>query len=564
MKKRRWYVADFETTGVKFYEENGYTKVWLYAICDEESNIISWGDCIEKFIHDCATKLAGAIVYFHNLRFDGSFIIDYLLRNGWTYSDDLNNKNKTFNTLIGDMGQWYSLTLSFGGTKQVHFFDSLKLLPFSVDKIAIDFKLPILKEHIDYDDYTIDDTRLEYVFHDVRIVAMALKIIKAEGMEYMTTASCAYKSYAKMNGDDYMKYNFPILSKEFLTEWRKAYRGGRSQVNPYYQGKILHNIYRYDINSMYPWVMMTQELPFGDPIKCDEPGQYKFELYHLRITFELKPDNLPSLLKKGGLIEGFDSSYYIDSDDMEEIWISNIDYELLQRHYRILYVEFLDIYGFYTSDELFKSYVNLWYGRKQVDKGAQRIVDKLMLNSLYGKFGSNIEGYHKIPKLDEDDSLEFENSDIEDMKPYYLPIAIAVTSYAHKRLDDGIMDAGIENFIYCDTDSIHTLKPMADCFVDQKKLGYYKLEAIEDKGKYVRQKTYIYHTDEEGTKIVCAGLPEKLKDKLIEQEKENICNIFKEGLKVEGKLMPKRVKGGTILYETTFKIKARRNTLLSK
>ena len=83
MKKRRWYVADFETTGVKFYEENGYTKVWLYAICDEESNIISWGDCIEKFIHDCATKLAGAIVYFHNLRFDGSFIIDYLLRNGW-------------------------------------------------------------------------------------------------------------------------------------------------------------------------------------------------------------------------------------------------------------------------------------------------------------------------------------------------------------------------------------------------------------------------------------------------------------------------------------------------
>ena len=40
MVSSKWYVADFETTNYEFYEQNGYTKVWLYAICDSDANII--------------------------------------------------------------------------------------------------------------------------------------------------------------------------------------------------------------------------------------------------------------------------------------------------------------------------------------------------------------------------------------------------------------------------------------------------------------------------------------------------------------------------------------------
>lgn len=553
MATSKWYVADFETTGVDFYNQYGYTKVWLYAICDSDANIIFKGSSIEEFMVDLH-KLTGSIVYFHNLKFDGTFILDYMLNNGYLYDDDISNKNNTFNCLIGDMGQWYAMNINFSGHRQVKIHDSLKLLPFKVEKIAEDFNLPIKKGKINYNDYTIDDEKLEYVYHDVQVVAMALKIIKEEGMQKMTTAGCAYSIFKDMRGDRYMKFNFPTLDKEFLKSWRSAYRGGRSQVNPFFKGLILNNIKRYDINSMYPWVMYTQPLPYGLPIKTDKINQYKFELYHIRVEFYLKQDSLPTLLKKGHY-SFLEDSYYVSTDGIEEIWISNIDFELLQRHYDIRYCEFLEIYGFHTSTELFKPYIDKWYARKQVDKGAQKIVDKLMLNSLYGKFGSNIEGYHKIPILD-NDIITYKNSELEQMRAYYLPIAIAVTSYAHRRIDDGICDVGINNFVYCDTDSIHTRTYLSSEYVDAKRLGYYKLEAIEDKSKYVRQKTYMYHTEEEGLKIVCAGMPDNMKEKLILEYGDSLYDIFSEGMTVSGKLLPKRVKGGTILYETTFKIRS--------
>ena len=84
MRKRdeiEWFVADFETTSEKFYNENGYTKVWLYAICDMNGNIVNYGETIEQFIMYIRT-LYGKTIYFHNLKFDGTFILDYLLKLG--------------------------------------------------------------------------------------------------------------------------------------------------------------------------------------------------------------------------------------------------------------------------------------------------------------------------------------------------------------------------------------------------------------------------------------------------------------------------------------------------
>lgn len=551
-RTRKWYVADFETTSAKYYEKNKCTKVWLYSICDNNANIINDGSCIEEFIN-YVKKLAGKIIYFHNLKFDGSFIIDYLLRNGYTFYDNLKDIDKGFSTLIGDRGQFYSLTIKFSKKCQVSFYDSLKLLPFKVEKIAKDFNLPILKEEINYDDYVIDAKRLEYVHHDVQIVAMALNIIKNEGMNKMTTASCAFSQYTSNKSDAFLNQAFPELNSDFLLEWRLAYRGGRSQVNPYYKGKILHNVNRYDVNSMYPNVMMNCLLPYGYPIICDKPKTYDFELYDIDVSFDLKKNHMPSLLKKSFALLNVCDTYYSSSGGVINLHISSIDFELLERNYDIYYLKFNKIYGFLTTKMLFTDYINKWYSKKKVDKGAQRIVDKLMLNSLYGKFGSNCKGKHKIPKL-KDDSVIFENSDEEDMKKYYLPVAIAITSYAHKILDDAIQSTGITNFVYCDTDSVHTLGTLDKTMVDATELGKFKLEGIETCAKYVRQKCYVIN-DDNGLSIICAGMPEDLKEKALNKYGNDIFKVFKEGFTMEGKLLPKHVKGGVILYATTFEIK---------
>ena len=104
------------------------------------------------------------------------------------------------------------------------------------------------------------------------------------------------------------------------------------------------------------------------------------------------------------------------------------------------------------------------------------------------------------------------------------------------------------------------------------------MEALEISCKYIRQKTYVtteeYHKPDEKddlrdnrpkinlidgkyyiTNITCAGMTDDMKTKAIEQYKGDIYNIFKTGFTMKGKLLPKTVKGGVVLYETTFQIK---------
>lgn len=563
MKKRNkykdlWVVADFETTTEKFYNENGYSKVWLWAISSSEGKTIAIGETIESFISYCTNNLNNYVIFFHNLKFDGSYILSYILNKRTPYKEQISARdNACFNALIGDMGQYYQITYHPRSEITYNFQDSLKLLPFKVEKIAKDFGLPILKLNIDYNDYTVNEKTIEYIKHDVEIVAMALSQIKALGMTEMTTASCAYTLYSKTN--QFMYDYFPQLDEEYLEKYRLAYRGGRSQCNPLYQDKIIYNVKRYDINSMYPHIMRNLPLPIGNPIKQDKIGLREFELYEVDIKFKLKEGHLPTLLKKN-VVFG-DGSYYIETEGLERMCLSNIDYELLLRHYDIEIIQFLEIWGFKTMVGLFTNYIDYWYKVKQEHKGAWRIVAKLMLNSLYGKFGSRCKGKGKIPVLNEDGVLSHDLSEDKPMKKYYLPVAIAIVSHAHKLIDDAIIDTSIGNFVYCDTDSVHTLGEISNEMVDQVELGKFKLEGIELKSRYVRQKTYVYselENDYLSYTITCAGMTDEIKNWCIDTYKDGIFDVFTEGFKVEDmKLMPTMVKGGIILTKTSFEIRVR-------
>lgn len=555
-KPQQWVVADFETKTKEFYDENGYTEVWLWAISSCDGEIIAHGETLEGFM-GFISKYNNFIIYFHNLKFDGMFILDYLLNNGFEYEEKSTYlSHKKYNILMTDLGQLYQIEIHFSRSHKVLIQDSLKLLPFKVSKIADDFGFEIKKLNIDYNDYTIDADRLEYVFHDVQIVALALKELKNEGLENMTIASCAYHNYT--SNIMATPFFYPQLDDDFLEEWRESYRGGRCQVNPMYASAILHNVYRYDINSMYPYVMYSMPLPYGEPIPISKRGQFKFELYKVVIRFKLKENHMPTLLKKH---KGFNStSYYEEFDGKEYLYISNIDYELLEKHYNIEHVEFVEMYGFRTTSRLFRDYIDKWYAIKQNTKGAKRAIAKLMLNSLYGKFGSNFKGRMKVPYLNEDKVLSFKNTEEKEMRRYYLPTAIAITSWAHKLIDDAICNVGYENFVYCDTDSVHCLKPLDDIYVDQKELGKFKLETIEITARYIRAKTYCISEFDDNHNITyaitCSGMNQDCKDFAIDTYGDNIFDVFKVGLKIEAKkLLPSVVKGGVVLCPTTFEIK---------
>lgn len=555
-----WYVADFETTGLNEYERTGRTRVWLYAVCDGDGNIVNYGATIEEFLEWCSNN-SGSLIYFHNLKFDGAFLMSWLLEHDYQFVEKITSRSsKGFSTLIGDMGEFYQMKINFRANSHVTIYDSLKLIPMPVREIAKAFKLPYEKGSIDYSDYTINDVTLDYVFRDVKIVALALKFFRDKGYYRMTIGSNSFHSFKDNN--PLFKKLFPTLEKAFIDRWRHAYRGGRSQVNPKYAGKILENVSRYDLNSMYPSIMANKPLPYGEPIPCTKPGRYRFELYKLKIHFKLKKGHLPCILSTGSLFSKAGDTYYVNTGGIIEMDISSLDFELLKKHYDIYYIKYEEIIGFKTLKGIFKIWVDKMYELKSNSEGGLRLVYKLLLNSLYGKFGSKTSGRNKIPVLLSSGTVAFTLSDEHDMGLYYLPVAIAITSWAHVIIDDAIMTTGIDNFVYCDTDSVHTLGTLPPEIVDNKELGKFKLEGVEKISKYIRQKTYIYKDDE--WHITCAGMPYSSRDYIISKYGDDVINQFDYGLEVsledEGitpdqlKLIPKRVPGGMILVPSPFSI----------
>ncbi len=148
MKK---FTADFETAT---WLENE-TYVWAWATCEigNEENIVIDNN-IDSFI-EYVKQEKNSVWYFHNLKFDGEFIIYWAETHGFRHVEKREEiKDMTYTTLISDMGQFYQIVLYFEkGNKKVvkaTFIDSLKIIPFSVEDIAKSFNLPINKLTIDY------------------------------------------------------------------------------------------------------------------------------------------------------------------------------------------------------------------------------------------------------------------------------------------------------------------------------------------------------------------------------------------------------------------------------
>ena len=76
------FFADFETTtyNSKQYQEEGHTNVWMWAIMDQK-NGIKIGCTLDEFMDFILQDGKNKIIYFHNLSFDGDFIIKWLFRN---------------------------------------------------------------------------------------------------------------------------------------------------------------------------------------------------------------------------------------------------------------------------------------------------------------------------------------------------------------------------------------------------------------------------------------------------------------------------------------------------
>lgn len=570
----RFLVADFETSTDVWYEKEGIARVWLWGLYDIQQDKFRYGIDIKSFIDFFLDKKniheIYPICYFHNLKYDGSYIVNYLLSNGYEYTNEI-TELKQFKTVISDTGLWYIIELplyiSRGKIKTIKFYDSLKKIPMPVRDIpkTFGFEDTLKKGELDYDTirpvgHLPTKEELDYLYPDVVIVAKALEQLNEEGFTKITGSSDAFASWKQTlnpkvrNPEKTYRDLFPELPLEVDDFIRAGYRGGWTYVNPRFAGKIIDKpVVVYDINSMYPAKMVDKYLPvFAPRYFVGKPNPKKHECYMVRImiNFELKEGFLPTIqIKHGGCFSP--TEYLASSNNKEvEIVVTNIDLKLIFRHYNIISIEYIDGYYFHKAKGFFDNHIKTNMKIKEVSVGGKRYMAKLRMNQVYGKCATAPRKKMKIPYL-KDGVLKFELGEEKIEASQYTALAVFITSWARY---DIITDAqnNYDNFIYCDTDSLHLLanedgsEPKLP--IHPTHLGYYKLEHKVEKSTFLRSKTYIEQYDKDTVEIKCAGAPAEVKKKM------NFEN-FKIGNTYEGKLMPKQVKGGCILVKSFFTIK---------
>ena len=577
----RKFTADFETN---VYEKD--CRIWAYSICEigNPENFI-FGNNMEDFIKFCSNKKENYLLYFHNLKFDGEFIISYLLNNEFTWiKSSKERKDKTFTTLITDTGQFYSLEIYFEVLKKrinkVTIYDSLKILNFSVEDIAKSFNLPCQKLDLDYETFRekghiLTEHEIDYIRNDVEIMARALDIMFKKDLTKMTIGSNALSTYRKMNKNFY--HYFPALDPLVDSEIRKSYKGGFTYLNPIYKNKEVERGLVLDVNSLYPSVLRNEKMPIGSPLFFK--GKYKEDkLYNLYVqcfscSFELKKGMIPTLQLKNNFAYAPNEYLTSSNGQIETLILTNIDLELFLKHYDVEDLTFHSGYKFKSFKGLFNDYIDFWTNEKINAKKENNkplyLISKLLLNSLYGKFGTSPKSRVKKPFLDKDGIVKYETLEEEQKKTVYIPVATFVTSYARRKTietSQKIKDYTLEKYkkdyyIYSDTDSIHMLdmdgeelKQFVD--IDDYRLGAWKLESRFKRGKFLRQKCYIEESYKNEINTTIAGLPKKM-GKYINFENFDI-GFTSENMKIEKgdeKLAFKHVKGGIILVPTDFTIK---------
>lgn len=642
MTKNNVYVGDFETT---VYEGQDRTDVWASALVQLFTEDVKIYHSIEETVEAIAQLPNHSIIYYHNLKFDGAFWLDYLMQKmGFTLSgtmtDDMTSfsytkqsemKERTLITSISDMGAWYRIIFKLNN-KVFELRDSLKLLPFSVETIGKSFGTKHKKLSMEYTGYrypgcVITDEEKKYIANDVLVVKEALEIMYNQGHNKLTIGSCCLSEFKEdyRYFDDYKHY-FPNLYEQQIDETiygassvgeyvHKAYRGGWCYLCPGKKG-VHHDGFTADVNSLYPSVMHSEsgsKYPYGKgtmwrgnyvPDWAELPDRY----FYIRFSceFDIRPGYLPFIQIKKDLrykpTDMLTTSKVWDAEREQyceyirrfdgsivrarvTLTVTETDWRLINEHYVLHDLEIHDGVVFYAQTGLFDRYINKYRKIKQESTGAVRTLAKLFLNNLYGKMAASTDSSFKIP-LAVDGVVKYGVVREHEKTPGYIAIGAAITSYARnftiRAAQLNYYGDDKPGFIYADTDSIHCDIPMASVKgikIHPSDFCCWKIENEWDIGMFTRQKTYIEHTIREDGEnvepyynIKCAGMPKKCKRLLdaslrgimppdltdyerafVEVKRELID--FDIGLKVPGKLLPKRIPGGILLVETDYEMR---------
>jgi hypothetical protein len=403
------YACDFETT-----TDPQDCRVWAWGAYEITKKTFEHGNTIDSWFQwvQEQTSAESIQVYFHNLKFDGEFILSWLLQNGYRHRPGRELEENQFSTLISDTRLFYQIKICFSignkKTRTMTINDSLKVLPFRVEQIPKAFSLDIEKLDLDYarnrqEGYELKPYEVDYLKNDCQIVGDALEQLFNAGMTKMTAAGNSLAAFQRTIDKKRFRKIFPVLPSD--EDLRASYRGGYVYVNPKYQGQVIDSGRVYDVNSLYPSRMRDCDLPYGEPKRYEGhyiPDRvYPLYIQYIRCTFKIRDGYVPMIQVKKST--RFHDHEYIEDSGPEEVLLclTSVDLAMFLEHYEVFNLEYLAGYKFKSSNKLFVNFVDEWMKVKTDAEAAgnkgMRTLAKLIMNSLYGKWAVSPHVLSSVP-----------------------------------------------------------------------------------------------------------------------------------------------------------------------
>ena len=478
------YFVDFETTSIENYYIDGEVRVFMWRVENcfgggkEGTDIITFLNHMIRL-----SKNRTIYVWFHNLKFDFSFIEWALLKYGIAhYKHNMPSRyrfttwGKEYTTTRDDMNNLYGVDWFTAKKSTVKFRDSAKIFPMTLKRLGDMVGVKKLDETYDYEKYRAlsykpTKEEWEYLRHDTAIVRQAMtQHFKRYNRVRMTRSSYAFadlRDYFNKNSTPkdwmeikkkheykknvtYFEHCFPLTDVDLYKDLAPAYAGGIVYVNPKYRNQIIENVLAYDVNSEYPAAMQRYDYPIYKEIKFDglyanqpEDVKKKYPLYvqYFKCEFELKDGGFPMLPKKyaNGKKTIYSSNQLKGSGVLA---LCNVDLEHFLRNYDAKNFMFLGGYMWQSTFAPFKSYIDK-VAKEKIDAEEAgdmigRQMAKLNMNGCYGKFAQRPDRGSKVPYLDDNDVLRYKEVEGEEEGRNYFPMAIFITAYARDILLKGM------------------------------------------------------------------------------------------------------------------------------
>lgn len=413
--------------------------------------------------------------------------------------------------------------------------DSFSIVPLAMEKIV--------KQNFDYRKMEKNIRHLhmseieEYLESDCRNLFKIVAKYRAVAGKQITLASNAFADCKKI-GVKIKKTN-----ARFDNRMRKYFYGGRTEVfqpGTHKNGKVI------DIVSSYPFAMKHLH-PHGHErdVSYMETAEERLkeitdleELGRVFITLKCYSKGAFPWRKKASK-EFEDKTGAKESGPLEfphkfdEFKVTGWEYIIAKKHNLIENEEILELIEFKKTID-FTPYIEKWFEYKaSYDKEENPIeyqTGKLMQNAAYGKLAQNKEKYYDYMMHEPGTPVDYENGwelysenyfgvefhrrpslysmkkkfgDEWEKRPLFYNVAsgASITGFARAHLLDAAHTIGIENVIYCDTDSLVT----QDCDITKlglgKELGQWDHEGDFEIGHFAGKKLYgikFYETDKKG------------------------------------------------------------------